>query len=423
MNQNKIVFTEHDLPNGLHIILSPVREQPIVSVNLWYHVGSKDEDPGRTGFAHLFEHLMFEGSANVRKTEHFKYIQSAGGTLNATTSFDRTNYFETLPANQLELALWLESDRMNSLDVSEENFENQRSVVKEERRQRYDNKPYGRSFEQILHHLYPTSGYHWTTIGSMQHLDEASLEEVQAFHNKWYAPNNASLAISGDFDSAVALSLIEKYFGDIARKDIPVRSEQYISPITKKITLTAEDAISLPSVGIAFQSGKLYSKNDYAMDILADSLSRGRSSRLYKSLVYEKQLAKQVSAYNLSLEKTGIFMIDCIAQSGVSPEHLEATIWKELQKLFSEGISGEELERAKNRNIMNRSQQLQQLSYRNNSLQQAYTYKEDAEIANKELEMLLSIRREDVNGLSEFFRKEASVVLYTVPKKAGDRFS
>lgn len=413
---SKIPFTEYDLPNGLHVILSPSDDKPIVAVNLWYHVGSKDEDPSRTGFAHLFEHLMFEGSAHVKKTEHFKYIQNAGGTLNATTSFDRTNYFETLPSHKLELALWLESDRMLSLDVSAENFENQRAVVKEERRQRYDNQPYGRIFETILHHLYPTSGYHWATIGSMQHLDETTIEEVQAFHKKWYMPNNASLAITGMFDTSSAKQLVEKYFGDIPKGIAAKRYEQNIMPVGKKIRLTMNDAVALPAVAIAFQSAELYSPRDHAMDILSNVLSSGRSSRLYKSLVYEKQSAKNVSAYNISLEKSGVFMINCIAQTGVAPEKLEEIIWQELRKVESEGISDSELEKAKNRTIMNRAQSLQQLARRADNLQQAYTYTKRTEAANEELNRLLTLQTSDIQAAArKFLDPESAVTLYTVP--------
>ncbi|MDP4219404.1 MAG: pitrilysin family protein [Bacteroidota bacterium] len=414
---SNIPFSEYDLANGLHVILSPSALQPIVSVNLWYHVGSKDEDPSRTGFAHLFEHLMFEGSANVKKTEHFKYIQNAGGTLNATTSFDRTNYFETLPSNQLELALWLESDRMNALDVSRENFENQRAVVKEERRQRYDNQPYGRTFETILHHLFPTSGYHWATIGSMKHLDETTIEEVQTFHKKWYLPNNASLAISGNFDTDSAKELIEKYFGDIPRGAAPARPAQPITRISGKTNVILEDAVSLPSVAIAFQGSAIYSKDDYAIDILSDCLTHGKSSRLHKSLVYEQQVAKSASAYNLSLEKSGLLFISCVAQSGVSPQNLESAIWRELGRIASEGITDIELEKAKNHNITSRAKRMQQLSSRADSLQQAYTYTGRTETANEELEMLLAVKRGDIASIAAHIMKsEEAVVLHTVPK-------
>ena len=416
-SNSTIPFTEYDLPNGLHVILSPSKVQPIVSVNLWYHVGSKDEDPTRTGFAHLFEHLMFEGSANVKKTEHFKYIQNAGGTLNATTSFDRTNYFETLPADKLELALWLESDRMLALDVSIENFENQRAVVKEERRQRYDNKPYGTIFETILHHLYPTSGYHWATIGSMKHLDETTIEEVQAFHKKWYVPNNASLTICGDFDNDDAKILIEKYFGNIPKGASPTRPQQIVTPLQSKIAISHEDSISLPAVTIAFQTAHVFSDDDYTLELLSNILSSGRSSRLYKNLVYEKQLAKNASCYTITLEKSGGFFISCVAQSGVSPEKLEEAIWIELKKIQKDGVTEAELEKAKNRNIMERARSLQHLARRADTLQQAYAYTKRTEMANEELKRLLEVKTSDIHAVAAKFLDSAqSVVLYTTPK-------
>lgn len=386
-------------------------------MNLWYHVGSKDEDPSRTGFAHLFEHLMFQGSANVGKTEHFKYVQNSGGTLNATTSFDRTNYFEKLPPHQLEMALWLESDRMLSLDVSDENFENQRNVVKEERRQRYDNQPYGRSFETILKHLFPTGGYNWATIGSMQHLDETTLPEVQAFHKKWYVPNNASLTICGDFEIENAKQLIEKYFGSIPKGELPLRPEQNITTLNSKIHITMEDAVPLPAVAIAFQSAKVYSTDDYAMDIFSNILSNGKSSRLYRSLVYEKQLAKSASAYNLSLEKSGVMLFSCIAQTGVSPVVLEAAIWEELQKIKDEGVTEAELEKAKNRNEMSRANSLQEVGKRADNLQQAYTYTNRTETANEELDKLLQVTTSDIQNIAiKLLDPEKCVTLYTMPK-------
>ncbi len=416
-SNSTIPFTEYDLPNGLHVILSPSKVQPIVSVNLWYHVGSKDEDPTRTGFAHLFEHLMFEGSAHVKKTEHFKYIQNAGGTLNATTSFDRTNYFETLPADKLELALWLESDRMFSLDVSEENFENQRAVVKEERRQRYDNKPYGTIFETILHHLYPTSGYHWATIGSMKHLDETTIEEVQAFHKKWYVPNNASLTICGAFDNDDAKMLVEKYFGDIPNGASPLRPQQLVTPLPSKISISNEDSISLPAVTVAFQTANIFSDDDYSLELLSNILSTGRSSRFYKNLVYEKQVAKNATCYTITLEKSGGFFISCVAQTGVTPQKLEEAIWIELHKIQKHGVTEAELEKAKNRNIMERARSLQHLARRADNLQQAYAYTKRTQMANEELNRLLVVKTGDIQAVAaKFLDPGRSVVLYTMPK-------
>ena len=414
---SRISFTEYDLENGLHVILSPSTEQPIVSVNLWYHVGSKDEDPSRTGFAHLFEHLMFQGSANVGKAEHFKYVQNAGGTLNATTSFDRTNYFESLPPHQLELALWLESDRMMTLDISSVNFENQRAVVKEERRQRYDNQPYGRMFETILYHLFPTSGYHWATIGSMLHLDETSLTEVQTFHKKWYIPNNASLAISGRFDVDEAKKLIEKYFAQIPKGVMPERPTQVLTPLKERIFVSMDDAVSLPSVAIAFQSAKVYSNDDYALDILSNICTSGKSSRLYKSLVYEKQVAKSVSAYNVSLENGGVLLFSCVAQTGIAPEVLEAAIWDEIRKIQKEGVLEKEVEKAKNRNEMAMAGSMQELAKRADNLQQAYAYTKRTETTNEEFDSISAISKDYVNRSAiKYLKSDQCVCLYTLSK-------
>ena len=267
MNDNQrdfsIPFTEYDLANGMHVILSPNKLVPLVVTNLWYHVGSKDDPPTRTGFAHLFEHMMFQGSKNVAKAEHFKYVQSAGGLLNATTSVDRTNYFETLPSGELELALWLESDRMLSLDVTKDNFENQRAVVKEERRQRYDNKPYGTVWENVASRLWPKGCYHWTTIGSMEHLDDATIDDCLEFHAEYYKPNNCSLAIAGSFDEDNVRGLIDRYFGSIPAGKPVNRTPQNIYPTVGEVRFTMEDArIKLVKLYPMFELGESKVKDD-----------------------------------------------------------------------------------------------------------------------------------------------------------------
>src|SRR5512143_2901117 len=219
----KIEFEEYDLPNGLHVILHQDNSNPLVSVDIWYHVGSKNEDTNHTGFAHLFEHMMFQGSAHVGKAGHFSYIQKAGGTLNGTTNQDRTNYFETVPSNALELVLWLESDRMSTLNVTQENFDNQREVVKEEKRQRYDNVPYGSRFYYLFKNIYKGTEYGWIPIGSMQDLNDASLAYAQDFYRKYYAPDNAVLVIAGDIDYNETKELVEKYFGDLKASETNAR--------------------------------------------------------------------------------------------------------------------------------------------------------------------------------------------------------
>lgn len=410
-------FEEYDLPNGLHVILCPSHIVPLVSLNLWYHVGSKDEDPTRTGFAHLFEHMMFQGSKHIKKAEHFRHVQNVGGTLNATTNQDRTNYFETLPSTELELAMWLESDRMLALDVTEENFENQRAVVKEERRQRYDNQPYGTVYETLLRYVFPTSGYHWSTIGSMQHLDETQIEEVQAFHKHYYLPNNASLTLVGDFDRGHAMRLIETYFGSIPAGPVIHRREQIVEPIASQVRHVIYDNVQLPAVYIAFQSSPAYETDEYSLDILSDVLSKGRSSRLYRELVYKQRIAKEAHSFNLSSEKAGIFIVNAIAQIDVDPQLLEESLWQQLKKIREEPIEEKELQKVKNKFEAAFVRSLAEVGSRADHLQRAYTFKKDASLANQELAKLLAVSPEDVKQRAQkYLSVEKAVVVYVLPK-------
>ncbi|MEO6939545.1 MAG: pitrilysin family protein [Candidatus Kapaibacterium sp.] len=412
-----IPFVEYNLDNGLHVVLAESHSSPIVAVNLWYHVGSKDEDPTRTGFAHLFEHMMFQGSDNIKKTEHFKYVQSAGGNLNATTSQDRTNYFEILPSTQLELALWLESDRMLALAVTEENFENQRAVVTEERRQRYDNQPYGLVYEALLERVFTTSGYHWSTIGSMQQLAESTLPEIRAFHTKFYQPNNASLALVGDFQPEQARPLIEKYFGSIVSGGEIVRKAQHIEPIAGQIRHTMYDQVPLPAVYLAFQGSRAFSRSEQILDIVSRILASGRSSRMYTSLVYQNKIAKEVSTFNIAGELTGMLGISSTVQIGVDPAIVEAALWHEIELLLEEGITETELQKAKNKLEASHVRSLMHLSSRADQLQQAYTYTGRTERANEIMEELLSLTLEEVlEGARAILRKDACVVIHVLPK-------
>ncbi len=373
------------------MILAPDKSVPIVAVNLWYHVGSKDETADRTGFAHLFEHMMFQGSANVGKTQHFSYIQNVGGTLNASTSFDRTNYFNTLPSDQIELALWLESDRMMSLAVTQENFANQLAVVKEERSQRYDNQPYGRTYENVATNLFAGTSYGWSTIGSMAHLDASTIADVKGFHEAWYKPNNASLCICGDYDETTVRTLIEKYFGTIAESPLPDRNGFVADTLAKGGRTIVHDTVPTPAVSIAFRGTPVYSEDDFALDVLSNVLSRGRSSRLYQTLLYEKQLVKSISAMNISLEKTGIFLIHALANPGISTEHIEEEIWNVLNEVRIHGISDAELEKAKNGSEISTVSQYQMLARRADALQEAYTYTRDTNKINSTLSRLLDV--------------------------------
>jgi predicted Zn-dependent peptidase len=416
-NPYSIPFVEYDLDNGLHVILCQTGTVPLVVVNLWYHVGSKDEDPRRTGFAHLFEHMMFQGSANVAKDGHFKYIQSVGGSLNATTSVDRTNYFETLPSSSLELGLWLESDRMLALNVTEENFENQRAVVKEERRQRYENQPYGRTWENIVPSLFPTSGYHWTTIGSMQHLDDATIDDVRNFHSTYYHPNNCSLALSGAFDEAEARRLIEKYFGSIPRGPAIQRTPQPIAPVTQEVRLTTKDAVKLPAVWIAFQAPTAFSADDESLVLLAEMLSSGRSSRLYRSLVYVQKIARDVEAFAYLNEGAGAFVFSAKVQPSSSIAEVEAALWLEIEKIRSAAPSKNEIEKVRNSAQTHLGVARGELGKRADAVQRAYTFTGDASRVNRELERYSAVTADDVHRVARtYLERERSVVLHVIPE-------
>ena len=299
-----VEFSDERLPNGLRLIVAEDHLAPVVAVNLWYNVGSKHEEPGKTGFAHLFEHVMFQGSAHVGKAEHMALVQGAGGTLNGTTWLDRTNYFETLPSHQLELALWLEADRMGTLleALSQENLDNQREVVKNEKRWSYDNRPYGTWNEKILGHLFPEDHpYHHPTIGSMEDLDAASLDDVKAFFATYYAPNNAVLSVAGDCDRATVRALAEKYFGPIpANPAIPPLPDMSLPPILgREIRETVEDRVPLPRVYVGFRAPAFGDTRLDALDLAAQLLAGGKGSRLHKRLVRDERIAQDVAVFTL----------------------------------------------------------------------------------------------------------------------------
>src|SRR3954447_16823440 len=307
-----LALEDYRLDNGLRVVLNEDHSAPLVAVNLWYHVGSKNERPGRTGFAHLFEHMLFSGSEHVGNNEHFRYVQSVGGNLNGTTFFDRTNYFETLPSNYLALGLWLESDRMGYFlpALTQEKLDIQREVVKEERRQRYDNVPYGTAFERLLHLAYdPDYSYHWPTIGSMEDLGAASLDDIREFFATWYRPDNATLTVIGDFAPDEAKQLVEHYFGSIpAGKSFPKFNLER-KPLNGERREVFPSPVQLPRVYRLYHFPKMGHPDWMAADLLSSVLSGDKASRLEKALVLEQQIATDVSAYVLPTEATGIFMM------------------------------------------------------------------------------------------------------------------
>lgn len=418
-SQGRINFIEYDLPNGLHVILHEDHSAPIVAVDIWYHVGSKNEDPERTGFAHLFEHMMFQGSANVKKAEHMAYIQKAGGTFNGSTNWDRTNYFQVVPSNQLELVLWLESDRMMSLNVNQENLDNQREVVKEERRWRVDNRPYGTQWEETFKRLFKVHPYRWPVIGYIEHLNAATLDEVKRFFDTYYVPNNAVLVIAGDIDVEKTKKLIQRYFGDIPRGKYEIKRPNVAEPpMTQQIKDTIYDNIRLPAVFMAFKIPKSGEREFYALDLLSNILGSGRSSRLYKKLVYEKKIAQRINVYAIGMEDAGIFKIDAYCSIGHTPEEVEREIWSEIEKLYKESVDEKELQKVKNQKESETILSYQTVLNKADQLAYYYVIHKNTNKINEELGEILSITRGEIHqAASKYLVPENSVVLYYLPKE------
>jgi zinc protease len=352
-NLPSLKHEKYTLPNGLTVILHEDHSVPLVTVNTWYLVGSGDELPGRTGFAHLFEHVMFMGSQNVPVGMFDVWLESAGANNNGTTNEDRTMYYEDVPTNALPLALWLDADRMGWLlpTMDQQKLDVQRDIVKNERRQGVDNQPYGRAYETIIAALYPSDHPHsWDVIGSMTDLSAASLEDVKNFFRKFYAPNNASLVIAGDFDPVQVKQWVEKYFGTIPRGPSFARRATVPPPKIQRDTfLVLEDRVQLPRVYYTWQSPKSFSPGDAELDLIAAVLAGGKSSRLYKRLVYELQVAQDVTAFQGNKKLDSTFQIIFTPKPGQKPADLARIVDEELQKIMSQPVSNQELTAAKNR--------------------------------------------------------------------------
>ena len=343
-----ISFSKHTLPNGLDVLIHEDHALPIVAVNVWYHVGSKNEVPGRTGFAHLFEHLMFEGSEHYDKG-YFHPLQEAGASLNGSTNADRTNYWEVVPTNALDLALWMESDRMGFLlpALTDAKFSNQREVVLNERRQNYENRPYGLAGMAIVSELYPPDHpYHWLTIGGADDIRAAHIDDVRAFFQKYYHPANASVALAGDIDPAMGLLLAEEYFGEIPAGAKPARVQVTApQPPAQDVKLVLEDRVELPRLYMAWHSPGLFADGDAELDLVAEVLAAGKTSRLYRALVYEQRIATEIAATQNSREAGSFFQIVATAAPGRTLAEIERAIVKELTNLIDKGPTAPELER------------------------------------------------------------------------------
>ena len=401
MSRLSIPAERHRLGNGLRVVLSPDRGVPVVAVNLWYGVGSRNEQPGKTGFAHLFEHMMFQGSASVPKNKHFELIERVGGTLNGSTWFDRTNYYETVPSNDLELALWLESDRMGWLlpAMDQEKLDNQRDVVKNEKLQRYDNQPYGDWSERLQKMMYPDGHpYRHTVIGSMEDLDAASLEDVEAFFRTYYVPNNAVLSIAGDVDSADTLGLVERYFGEIpaGAEPPPLAGSASVAP---KLGGTARDHVvsdvPLPRLIMAFRVPP-YSSDDFAVaEVSRALLGMGRASRLYRSLVRERRVAKSVMSYVYPLlSGASMMLVWATGYPGGDLDALEAAMSEELSGLA--GAEQTEVERAIALAETDLVHTLERVAGRADLLSMFELYFDDPDRLNRELDRLREVTPDEI---------------------------
>ncbi|HEX5715584.1 MAG TPA: pitrilysin family protein [Thermoanaerobaculia bacterium] len=418
----QLPFERATLSNGLRVVLHPDRSLPLVTVNLWYHVGSKNERPGRTGFAHLFEHMLFQGSEHVPANEHFRYLQQVGGVANGSTWYDRTNYYETLPAHHLDLGLWLESDRMGFFlpALTQESLDTQRNVVMNERRQRVDNQPYGRANERMHELLYPGDHpYHWPVIGYMDDIAAATLEEVRQFFQTYYAPNNAVLTLAGDLDPDAAFKRVEAWFGDIpAGPPVPPVSAP-LSPLGGERREVLEDDVSLPRIYLGFRGPAYGQRGWYAADLLSGVFSGGKSSVLYRDLVYERQIAQDVSAWMSPYEAVATFMIVATAKPGIAIETLEQAILDHVERAASAPPAAADFERSRNRMLTELYSGLQKLDNRADLFSQFTTYFDDPAGVAAEADRYLEIAPRELSDYASRWMTEAErVVVTVVPRKA-----
>ncbi len=416
--QTNIKFTEYQLENGMHVILHEDHSTPIVAVSVLYHVGSKNEKPGRTGFAHFFEHLMFEGSPNIERGEYMKIVQGNGGALNANTSFDRTFYYQILPSNQLELGLWLESERMFHATVDQKGVDTQREVVKEEKRLRVDNRPYGSFMEKVFAATYPDHPYEITPIGTMEDLNAAKIEDFADFYNTFYVPNNATLSIAGDIDPAKAKVMIEKYFGTIKKGTIEIpRPTPPVTLLTKEVVDTVYDNIQLPAVFLGYKMPQQGTKDTYALEMVTTLLSGGQSSRFYKTLVDEKQLGVAVQAFPFSLESGGLFITLGIANMGVDLSDLRDGIDGEVKKVRDNLISEKEYEKVLNQLENDFISSNSTMAGIAESLANYHVYFGNTNLINTEIEKYREVTREDMQRVAQKYLVPSNrVILYYLPK-------
>lgn len=415
-----IHFVEYEMPNGLKVLLHEDHSTPIVAVSVMYHVGSKNEKPDRTGFAHFFEHLLFEGSDNIKRGEFDDYINNAGGMNNANTWYDRTYYYEVLPSNQLALGLWLESERMLHAKVEKVGIETQRQVVKEERRQRIDNQPYGRLLEEAMMRAFTTHPYHHSVIGSMEHLDAAQEQDYVNFYHDFYRPDNAILSIAGDIDIEQTKVLIDTYFKGIPRgKGEVFRPKIVEPPLAHEVRDTVLDNVQLPAVVYTYRTPAQGTKDFYAVSMLSQLLSQGESSRLQKIIVDQQQKAVYAGAFPLNLEDPGVNIMFAIANVGVDPKDLEKSMDEILSDVQTNLVPEKEFQKLQNQvenDFIGANNNVAGIA---ESLANYEMYYGDANLINTELDRYRQVTREDLKRVAnQYFTKNNRVVLYWLPKSA-----
>ena len=414
-----IPFERFQLPNGLTVVLHEDHTLPQVVVDVDYHVGSKNEEVGRTGFAHLFEHLMFEGSEHAQQP-YDHYTEPAGASNNAFTTEDHTNYYLQLPSHQLELGLWLEADRMGYFGsfLKEPKFLAQRDVVKNEKRQRYDNEPYGSHYEEMLKRMWIDHPYRWPVIGSMADLDAAKLPDVKAFFNRYYAPNNATLVVAGDISRPQARAWVTKYFGDLPRGPEIDRPFSGDKPLTQELTATIKDDVHLPGVFMTYRAVKMGDADAYPLDLLSNVLAGGRSSRLYRKLVTDLRLAQSVDAGNWNQEHAGMFQVEAVAAPNVSAAKLQAALDAELTAVRQEMVTDRELQKAINQTIGAQIFSQQRLLDRAQALAASETFFKDPGMIERQDHIYRMQTRADLLRVAkQYLTPQARVVLTYVPQE------
>ncbi len=417
--QAQIKFESYDLPNGLHVILHQDNSNPLVAVSVLYHVGSKDEVPTRTGFAHFFEHLLFEGSENIGRGEYMQLIQSNGGALNANTSNDRTFYYEILPSNQLELGLWMESERMLHAKIDQVGVDTQREVVKEEKRQRVDNQPYASFLSEMFKRAFKQHNYRWVPIGSMDHLNAATLEEFMAFYKKYYVPNNATLSIAGDIDIEATKRMINTYFREIPAGATVERPSAYEPPLGGEVVDTIYDNIQIPAVFAGYRMVSETHPDAYALQMLTTALSDGPSSRFSKRMVDQDQSALQVAAFPFAMEHHGVFIALALANGATTTGALMTTMEDEIAKMQNEPLSEKEFTKLLNKvesEFVSRNSGVAGIA---ENLANYHVYYGDANLINTEIERYRQVTPADIQRVAQTYLKpENRVVLHYLPKSA-----